>query len=64
MAKNSEKIERVVLKLPASVAGYFRSAFPHGKRSDFLADCILKHKRDSEVKGIEDEFREISKHRK
>ena len=64
MLKTKEKIERVILKLPASVASYFRTAFPHGKRSDFLAECILQHKRENEVKKIEDEFREISKHRK
>jgi len=64
MAKNKEKIARVVLKLPVSVAEYFRKTFPHGRRSDFLTECILQHKRDTEVKDIEDEFREISKHRK
>ena len=59
-----EKIERVVLKLPQSVADYFRKTFPHGKRSDFLANCILDYKHTSEVKKIEEELREIDKHRK
>lgn len=59
-----EKIERVVLKLPQSVADYFRKSFPHGKRSSFLAKCILDYKHDSEVRKIEEELREIDKHRK
>ena len=58
-----EKIERVVLKIPKSLADYFRKVFPHGKRSAFLAGCILDHKRQEEVKKIEDEFKEINKHR-
>jgi len=64
MAKESEKIERVVLKIPKSVADYFRKTFPHGKRSLFLSKCILDFKRQNEVKKIEEELEEINKHRK
>jgi len=63
MIKDKEKIERVVLKLPSSVADYFRMTFPHGKRSGFLAECILDYKHTSEVKKIEEELWEINKHR-
>lgn len=58
-----EKIERLTLKLPKSLAEYFRQTFPHGKRSDFVAHCILRHKQDQEVKAMEDELRKVSKHR-
>jgi len=58
-----EKIERLTLKLPKSLAEYFRKTFPHGKRSDFVARCILRHKHDQEVKSMEDELRKVSKHR-
>ena len=64
MAKEREKIERVVFKLPKSVADYFRKAFPHGKRSRFLSECILDYKHKNEVKKIEEELGEINKHRK
>jgi len=63
MVKDKEKVERVVLKIPKSIAEYFRKNFPHGKRSKFFVDCILKYKHDSEVKGIEDELRDINKYR-
>ena len=49
-----EKIERVVLKIPKSIADYFRSAFPHGTRSEFVARCILTHKHDKEIQQIKD----------
>jgi len=58
-----EKIERLTLKLPKSIAEYFRETFPHGKRSDFVATCILRHKQDQEVKAVENELRKVSKNR-
>jgi len=61
-AKN-EQIERVTLKLPKKVAEYFRKAFPHGKRSDFVAECILRYKQDQEVATIEEELRGIGHER-
>jgi hypothetical protein len=59
----NEGIERVTLKLSKDVAAYFRKAFPHGKRSDFVADCILKFKHDQEIKAIEEELRVVGKKR-
>lgn len=58
-----EQIERVTLKLPKSVANYFRKTFPHGRRSDFVAQQILNYKHEQEVKAIEDELRSAGKHR-
>ena len=63
MTKEKEKIERVVLKLPKSVADYFRQTFKHGKRSNFVAKCILKHKHDAEVKEMESKLRKAAKNR-
>ncbi|OGH84253.1 MAG: hypothetical protein A2261_02115 [Candidatus Magasanikbacteria bacterium RIFOXYA2_FULL_44_8] len=59
--KQSEKIERVTIKIPASLAEYFRKAFPHGKRSDFVASCIRRYRREQTTREIEDEFRDIVK---
>ncbi len=61
--KHTEEIERVTLKIPKSVALYFRKAFPHGRRSDFVADCILKFKHEQEIASIEEELRAIGKER-
>lgn len=66
MAKSKargESIERVTLKLPKNLAAFFRSAFPHGKRSDFVAECILRYKKEQEVRSIEHELREVGKNR-
>lgn len=65
MAKLSsvDAIERVTLKLPKKVAEYFRKAFPHGKRSDFVVQCLAEHKRAQEIKGIENELRDIGNER-
>lgn len=54
----TEVIERVTLKLPKSVAAYLRATWPHGRRSDFVAECILKHKHDAEVRNMENELRD------
>lgn len=61
-AKN-EQIERVTLKLPKKVAEYFRKTFPHGKRSGFVADCILRYKKEQEVTALEEELRDIGHER-
>lgn len=61
--KKTEGIERVTLKLSKDVAQFFRSAFPHGKRSDFVAECILKYKHQQEIKKIEEELRTVGKNR-
>jgi len=56
MAKTDikQKIERVVIKIPKEVADYFRKAFPHGQRSEFVARCILAHKHKKEITEMED----------
>lgn len=56
-------VERVILKLPKSIAAYFRSAFPHGKRSEFVAHCIMNHKHAEEVASIERELKKVAKKR-
>ncbi len=61
MSNTDETIERVTLKLPKSVAAYFRKAFPHGQRSRFVAECILEHKHQAEVEKIEKELRKVGK---
>ena len=58
-----EPVDRVTIKLPKSVAAYFRKAFPHGRRSDFVTQCILQHQHDQEVSLMEDELRKVTKHR-
>lgn len=60
---NNEGIERVTLKLPKRVAEYFRKTFPHGKRSDFVAACIMHFKKEQEIAVLEDELRDIGKER-
>jgi len=64
MVKNkAEKIERVIVKLPQSVAEYFRKAFPHGKRSGFVARCILDHERLQEIEKVEEELKRAGRKR-
>jgi len=60
---DNEIIERVTLKLPKSIALFFRKTFPHGKRSDFVAKCILDYKHKQEVEIIEDQLRKVGKRR-
>lgn len=60
---NKNPVERVVIKIPKEVADYFRRAFPHGKRSDFLAQCILDYKKKKETEKIEEELRQAGKKR-
>ena len=58
-----EKIERMVIKIPASVADYFREAFPHGRRSEFVAACILDYKRKKEIAIVEEQLKAVRKKR-
>ncbi|MCB9798416.1 hypothetical protein H6758_01690 [Candidatus Nomurabacteria bacterium] len=62
-SKAEESIERLTIKLPKSLASYFRKAFPHGKRSDFVARAILDYKHKQEIQSMEDELRAVSKER-
>jgi len=61
--KAPEPIERVTLKLPKSLALYFRKAFPHGQRSKFVADCIMDYRHSREIESMEDELRKVGKNR-
>lgn len=60
---SEESVERVILKLPKPVASYFRKQFPHGKRSQFVTDCILAHQREQQIVHMEDELRKAVKKR-
>ena len=61
--KSQETIERMVIKIPKTIADYFRETFPHGKRSDFVAQCILKYKNDQEVKALESQLKKVGSRR-
>ena len=56
-----EKIERVTLKLPKSVADFFRAEFPHGKRSDFVTKSLMEYKHQKEINIMEKELRKVGK---
>jgi hypothetical protein len=58
-----EPIERVVLKLPKSLADYFRATFQHGKRSNFVAKCLKAHMHGQEIKDMEDQLRKATHNR-
>lgn len=60
---SEEPVERVILKLPKSVASYLRKQFPHGKRSQFITDCILAHQREQQIVHMEEELRKVTKKR-
>jgi hypothetical protein len=55
--RTTEPMERLILKVPRSVAVYFRTAFRHGERSVFFERCILEHQRASKVRDLEDILR-------
>jgi hypothetical protein len=61
--RKKEPVERVTIKLPRSMAQYFRKAFPHGKRSDFVQDCITEYRHSQEVKDMEEALRAVTKKR-
>jgi hypothetical protein len=56
---NDNTIVRVTVKLPQYVADYFRSAFRHGERSQFIQKCILEHKHKKNIESIEKGLRQI-----
>ncbi len=58
-----ETIERLIVKLPKSLAEYFRSTFPHGKRSDFFAECIKDYRLKREIEEMENKLRAVNKKR-
>lgn len=58
-----DAIERVVIKIPKDLADYLRQAFPHGKRSEFLAECIKDYKNKREIENMEEKLRSASKKR-
>ncbi len=61
--EQNDSIERVIIKLPKSLATYFRNAFAHGKRSEFIAKCILEYKHQLEIKEMEEKLRAVIKKR-
>ena len=65
MTKPTKKeiIERVVIKIPKDLADYLRKSFPHGKRSEFLAECIKDYKSKREIEDMEEKLRAASKKR-
>ena len=58
-----EKVERVTLKLPKSIADFFRAEFPHGKRSEFVAKSLLEYKHQKEINAMEERLRKVGKKR-
>lgn len=58
-----EPIERITLKLPKSVAEYFRKAFPHGRRSDIVAKWIREYRHEHEIAQMEKKLKEVGKKR-
>lgn len=60
---SEEQSERLIIKIPKSLAAYFRQTFPHGKRSDFVARCILNYKKKREIEEMEEQLRVVGKKR-
>ena len=60
---SEEQIERLIIKIPKSLAAYFRKAFPHGKRSDFVAQCIIDYRKKQEIAEMEEYLRAAGKGR-
>lgn len=60
---SEEQIERLIIKIPKSLAAYFRKAFPHGKRSDFVAQCIMDYRKKREIEQMEENLRAAGKGR-
>lgn len=63
MRKSDEPIERLIIKISKSLATYFRKTFPHGRRSDFVAQCILDYKKKQEIAEMENKLRIVGKGR-
>ena len=60
---SEEQIERLIIKIPKSLATYFRKAFPHGKRSNFVAECIIDYRKKQEIVQMEEHLRAAGKDR-
>lgn len=60
---SEEQIERLIIKIPRSLAEYFRKTFPHGKRSDFVVKCIQDYKKRQEIAEMEEQLRAVGKDR-
>lgn len=60
---SEEQIERLIIKIPKSLAAYFRKTFPHGKRSDFVAQCIKDYRKKQEIAELENRLRTVGKGR-
>jgi hypothetical protein len=58
-----ETIERLIVKIPQSLAEYFRNTFPHGKRSKFFAECIEDYRLKREIEEMENKLRAVNKNR-
>ena len=58
-----ESIERLIVKIPKSLAEYFRNTFPHGKRSEFFAECIRDYRLKREIEEMESKLRMVNKKR-
>lgn len=58
-----ESIERLIVKIPKSLAEYFRANFPHGKRSEFFAECIKEYQLKKEIEEMEKKLRVVNKKR-
>ena len=59
VASKKEEVDRLTIKIPKSIAAYFRKAFPHGARSKFVAKCILDHQHGEKVKTMEKALRQV-----
>lgn len=55
----NEPVERLVIKLPKTLALFFRKNFKHGQRSLFVANCIREFERNHEIKQMEDDLRGV-----
>lgn len=60
---SEEPIERLIIKVPKSLAAYFRKAFPHGRRSAFVAECIRNYQKNQEIGEMENKLRQLTKQR-
>jgi metal-responsive CopG/Arc/MetJ family transcriptional regulator len=55
-----EPVERIVIKLPKTLAAFFRKQFKHGQRSVFVADSIRRFQKEHEIKQMEDDLRSVA----
>lgn len=55
----NEPVDRVVIKLPKTLALFFRKNFKHGQRSLFVANAIRHFQREQELKTMEDDLNNV-----